>query len=251
MREQCAFCPEIAVLTGEHIWSRWIGDLLDVDKFLITQKLPDGRVRQYHKKKLDLKAKVVCSGCNSGWMSDLENSTKPFLEGMILHGTDSNLSSKEIVLLAAVAFKNAVVADQMQENSPRFFSFLSRQRFAKTLRIPDGVQMWLAALGKQKGLFVSGDLKSDHGKGAFEINNFTYAMGHVAIQVNSPRWKHKSNRRNFAPPRLTQHVYWDTASLPFWPIADGRSIVWPPPKLIGQDTLDDFVNRWRRLDHLP
>ncbi|HTS38766.1 MAG TPA: hypothetical protein VMH04_24040 [Candidatus Solibacter sp.] len=251
MHEQCAFCPNTANLTGEHIWSRWIGDLIDINKFLITQKLPDGRVFKYPKKKLNIKAKVVCGDCNSGWMSDLENNTKPFLQDMILFRKETVLMPSQIALLSAVSFKNAVVADHMQDNSPRFFPFITRQRFGRTLRVPNGVQMWTAALGINRGIFRSGDLKTKPGfSGGFEINIFNYAVGYFAVQVNSSRWKRKTHRRNTAPPRLTQNIHWNAASVPFWP-PENSPFRWPPLKLLGDDTIDEFCDRWQRLEIGP
>jgi len=251
MLSQCAFCPEIAELTGEHIWSDWIGKELGIKKFLITQTFADGTHRSYPKKKLNVKARVVCGDCNSGWMSRLESATKPFLYDMILHGSATRLDLKHIKLLAAVSFKNSVVADYMHDNSPRFFSFAARQRFARTLELSDGIQMWLSVMNRQRGLFQSGDLKTKPGdKSGFEINLFTYGVAHLVIQVTTSRWTKKAHRRHFPPPRLTQNPIWDDVSIPFWPTSGDQLIGWPPPRNLGDKAAEAFADRWMSLSRL-
>lgn len=248
---QCAFCPEIAELTGEHLWSDWIGSALGIRKYLITEKFADGSHRSYPKKRLNVKAKVVCGNCNSGWMSRLENNTKPFLHDMVLFGSAVQLNPTQVALLAAVSFKNAVVADHMHDNSPRFFSFAVRQRFAKTLNLPEGVQMWLSIMQRQRGLFKSGDLKTKPGaRGGFEINLFTYGVAHLVVQVTTTRWTKIAHRRNLPPPGLTQHPFWDDASTPFWPARGSETIGWPPPRSLGDDMVETFADRWANLERL-
>lgn len=73
----CAFCGANARLSGEHIWSAWVGKLYGRPtprRFTFRQMDRDGRVvRTWRSRDIDMTAKVVCEGCNNGWMSDLEN----------------------------------------------------------------------------------------------------------------------------------------------------------------------------------
>jgi hypothetical protein len=79
----CIFCGAVQV-TAEHIWPR------SAQKYLLVrepqqhtrtiQAAGEDPVRQeYLKRPYDATARVVCSTCNSGWMSRLETRAKPLL----------------------------------------------------------------------------------------------------------------------------------------------------------------------------
>lgn len=243
----CAFCPETANLTGEHLWSAWIGKGLGKRKYTFTRKEKDGTVRKWHREELDQKSRLVCGNCNSGWMSRLESETKVFLNDMVLNGSPTVLPSRHIALLAAVAFKNTIIADHMHDNRPPFFTIAERRHFARTLTIPPGVQMWLASRAVQGGLFKCGYVATKIGaREGFELNHFTYSAGHVVIQVVASRWKKKSRRRHAPPPALAQNQFWDAVSVPFWPSA-GSSINWPRQMHLGDEIIDAFIQRWTKL----
>jgi hypothetical protein len=248
MARGCAFCSETDNLTGEHLWSAWIGRALGKRRYTFIRKEKDGSVRKWHRAELNEKAKVVCGHCNNGWMSDLETSTKVFLNDMVFHCSSTVLQPRQIVLLAAVAFKNTVVADHMHDNHPPFFSLRERRRFMRNLTIPSAIQMWLASASTQGGLFKCGYIASPVGASdGFEINHFTHGVGHVVVQVVASRWKKKSLRRHTPPPILTQAPEWNPVSIPFWP-SDGKPINLPPIMHLGDEIIDKFVQRWTKLE---
>jgi hypothetical protein len=243
----CGFCPETANITGEHLWSAWFGKKLRTKKLLVTRKEADGTLRQWPKKSLDEKARVVCGLCNNGWMSDLECQAKTIVDDMALYCTPKALHARDLTILAASAFKGAIVADLMHDNRPPFFSLFQRRRFAKDLTIPSGVQMWLGSIAHQRGLFKSYYAVTKAGTSqGFELNIFTYALGHLVIQVVSAKWKKKAHRRHASPPALTQAVEWDAVSVPFWPNC-GATVSWPPPMHMGDAVVDEFVRRWGNI----
>jgi hypothetical protein len=104
----CGFCPEIAGITGEHLWPGWFGKKLGRRKYVISEVQQDGSVNYRPKWALNQKAYVVCGKCNNGWMSDLENKTKKVTNGMSLYGSPVTLGAHEIALIAANSFKGAV-----------------------------------------------------------------------------------------------------------------------------------------------
>jgi len=163
--KECVFCPETANLTGEHLWSAWIGKALGPKRYTFTRRERDGHVRRWRGDELDAKAKVVCGTCNSGWMSDLETASRSFLNDMVLHCSPTVLQPDQIKLLAALAFKNTIIADHMHDNRGPFFTLMERRRFAAKLIIPQGVQMWLASTANQHGLFKSGYAATPSGVG--------------------------------------------------------------------------------------
>lgn len=243
----CGFCPELADITGEHLWPDWFGRKLGRRKYDFSRMRQDGILDHWPKWALNEKANVVCGKCNSGWMSDLENKTKAATNGMALYCSAVVLTARDIALIAANAFKAAVVADLMHDNRPPFFPLLQRRKFAATLTIPAGVQMWLASMARQRGLFKSYYFATKPGTSSgFEFNVFTYGLGHLMIQVVSSRWKKKAHRRHAFPPRLTQNPAWDSVSIPFWP-SDDTQVSWPPSHHLGDKIIAEFVNRWAHL----
>jgi hypothetical protein len=172
--DSCAFCPTIADLTGEHLFSNWTNRMYTL--------------RRYTVRSINIKAVVVCGKCNNGWMSDLENNhAKPAMKDVILHGSPCLLQSRDIASIAKFAFKTAVVADHMHATRKPFFSPAIRYSFAKSLTIPDGVQMWLGAFDgrhARSGSITARYLKKNVSVlRGFEFYVVTYITGHLAFQV--------------------------------------------------------------------
>jgi hypothetical protein len=82
------FCCSTQGLNREDLWPVWVVDLVveertsQIEQTLNTERAPV----VYGGKRI--RGRCVCERCNSGWMSTLENATKPILQSMI---TDSDL----------------------------------------------------------------------------------------------------------------------------------------------------------------
>src|SRR5260370_16654387 len=196
--EGCGVCAEAANITGEHLWSDWVGKKVGEGRVGVNREGASGAAKRWFKKTLDEKTNVVCKDCNSGWMSKLENKVKAVIGDMALHGTPKVLQPDEVAVLAAFAFKCGVVADLMHDNRPAFFSRYERWRFAKTLTIPPYVQMWLGRVEGNRGVLDLGFFASPSGvRGGFELAVFTYSMGQVLFQVVASQWNKKGHRRRW------------------------------------------------------
>ena len=78
----CLFCDE-AANSREDAWPRWL--LKRSRKGTsgpIRARIGDQPERVYHSER-PLAAKVVCQGCNNGWMSDLESRARDVIEPML------------------------------------------------------------------------------------------------------------------------------------------------------------------------
>ena len=115
----CIFCGKPG-RTLEHVWPKWLRKQLGHDPQAtnyISRNLIDvvsGTVdhKKYEKERqgdfLTRKVGVACAGCNSGWMSRLEERTKPVLEALI-HGRQTVMEPERLRDLAAwIALKTAV-----------------------------------------------------------------------------------------------------------------------------------------------
>src|ERR1700680_1098249 len=103
MARQCAFCPQAASFTGEHLWSAWIGRELGSRTFRMVHKETDGSTKTWMEPELSSKAKVACEPCNSGWMSRLEKKAKAVIKDMIVQGTRKILQTRDLETIAAFA----------------------------------------------------------------------------------------------------------------------------------------------------
>jgi hypothetical protein len=249
---KCAFCSSEAKLTGEHVWSAWIGKLLaskSSKQFNVSRKYRNADdARTWTQRTIDHKTKVVCKSCNEGWMSDLEGAAKATLSGIIRDAAPVSLLSRGVDSLAAFAFKCAVVADHTSPNGTPFFSPHIRHKFRECGEIPAGVRMWIAAfqgISRTSCRFNSYYSKPNAAyMGEFDFFVFTYAAGHLALQVVAPRWKrlHLHRRRL---PRVIADSLWDATTVEFWP-TPGLPLSWPPSRCLDDGSFRAFTDRFSR-----
>jgi len=241
-------------MTGEHVWSAWMGRLFNANDYRVTTLDSKGVYHQSVARSLNLKAHVVCKDCNSGWMSDLEEQeAKPTMREMILHAAPISLLPSGIAAITAFTFKCAVVADHERPSRGKpFFPHHIRLRFSRTLEIPVGVQIWISALHRAQGLggrFTAHYMKIHDGRyKGFQLYSFTYLIGALVLQLTASRWMSIAKRPNFTP-RLTQNSRWDCVSVPLWP-NDGAPVSFPPEKYLGTDTIKIFAERWSRISQV-
>jgi hypothetical protein len=246
MPKACAFCPETANITGEHLWSDWAGKLLGEQEYKFTRTEPDGKQFHWENTALHPKSQVVCGDCNNGWMSELETKTKSVAADIVVNGTPKILDDRSVAIIAAFGFLKGIVADHMHQGEP-FYSVPQCHSFREALSIPDGVHIWLGsspfAIGIFHGWTASTAPKSPRG---FDMNIFTYALGHLIIQVVGCRWKRKSIQRHAKPPSIRQSVQWVKHSIPIWPTSR-TPITWPPVAHLGNQGINAFIHRWSFL----
>ena len=94
--------------TDEHVIAKWVSRTLnpDQERGRLIDKGSDFARRLV---KVD-DTVPVCAECNEGWLSVLENDTRPILQPMIL-GADPQLEPPEQQLLATWAYKTALLLD--------------------------------------------------------------------------------------------------------------------------------------------
>ena len=112
-RRQCIFCGERGKLTDEHVLPKWIVKMLDVSGPVFIEATLSGTTARVHRRQdLNIRLKKrVCQKCNTTWMSQLENSVKPFLTSMILNNNSVELNIADQQQLAIWALKTAFVLE--------------------------------------------------------------------------------------------------------------------------------------------
>lgn len=216
-------------------------------EYVYTRRDSEGRVQTFEHDKLFPKAKVVCRKCNNEWMSEVSTKAKEFIAQAICNRSPVTLNHEGIAAIAAWGFLKAVVSDHMTDTLEPFYAFADRQLFRQTLAIPKGVQMWLAGTLRHRGVFKGYTIITPFNTPQrFELNCFTYSLGHFVIQVVGSKWKRKAHRRHAPPPGVKQSATWASTSIYFWPEVPSP-IFWPPSVFLGDRAIQQFIDRWTRL----
>jgi hypothetical protein len=237
MPQECAFCPETANRSGEHLWSDWMAELLPGKKQLTIRGTNREIKQRWTSKTLDWTAKVVCQKCNNGWMSDIESyHAKPSMSDLIIGKDDIQIDQAKADSIALFAFKSAVVVDYLRRAEEPFFDRSTRHNFKNSLSIPKDVGMWLTKFAQPgRGEISTTYLKGNPPDGnGIEMYVCTYAVEYLVIQVVG--FRHPGLRGISTKDKFT--------AVPFWPrIAD--AFVWPPAEILQSvDEFKAFSDRW-------
>lgn len=145
MARKCIFCGEEGKLSKEHLWPDWLGKMYlrtgdekhtfgsqsSADKTLVRDGVYE---RPGHL--FSLKIKVVCQTCNNGWMSQVENDTKPILLNLI-NGQKFKITKAEIEALAFWVALKVVTAEFAEKKESLYVTpFEERQEMMNKRKIP-------------------------------------------------------------------------------------------------------------------
>jgi hypothetical protein len=249
MAKKCAFCTRPAD-SPEHVFSDWMLALLPPkQRYICNERLVSrDKYIQYQKRKIKITAKMVCASCNNGWMSDLEGRLKPILKDALFDELPRSFDPTEIATIAAFAFKTLLLANHKDLKTTPFFSASERFRFRRDLRIPDGVQIWMATrktvAGKYCGFWKSVQGKTEK-RFRYGFANYicTWNFQNIVLQIVATKWQDKRRRNTVPPIVFPQNEYWEEASVPIWPQPPAH-IGWPPECYLEDKTLLEFRDRW-------
>jgi hypothetical protein len=244
----CAFCPETAKLTGEHLFADWIDRILTktTSHYVFTAIDPkSAKKRQWRGRHLDHKFKAVCGNCNNTWMNDIDDAASRTLKDIILHGAPVSFLRSGLESIAAFTLKNALVADYMSDKP--FFGPYSRRRFKERRQVPPGVYMWFGSVETQRKV-KHGISKARYGKPNVDSLNgvqtyvFTWSAESLLLQLVAARWTNLLLATD-GWPELWQETRLDTTFIPFYPITQQR-LMWPSQKVVSHNHLDMVANRF-------
>jgi hypothetical protein len=135
----CLMCQRSghAKMTKEHVWPQWLGTVVghgeDGEKVdtHVHQNAPSGRKERTWTGAgpTNLTINDVCSVCNNGWLSELENHVKPFLSVMAPGLRQLSVSADELRWLGRWAVKTSMVLEATRPVQERFFSGRDRLEF--------------------------------------------------------------------------------------------------------------------------
>jgi hypothetical protein len=243
MPRECAFCPSTAKLSGEHIFSDWMGVLFPGDKRFSAVDTVTKSPKSWKGPNLDLTVKVVCEPCNNTWMNGIEQQhAKPSMLDLIVGKVDVPISQEHARSIALFAFKTMVICDHLRRNYPmRFFPREARYRFKSKLEIAPNVQMWFAGFSRRTDGLCTTIYHNVPVPDGLELYVCTYAIGHFVFQA-------VAFRRKLSWYVRPHNSAFENLAVPFWPrIRD--EFIWPPRlALMTARELNAFANRWGRVD---
>lgn len=150
----CVFCKGTP-LTKEHIFPDWLKSILDRESELkhssdrLSVQFEHGKafLTPFRKQKsgnlMSTKLLIVCKSCNSGWMSMLQQQTKPILTPLVL-GESIILKTAEI----DQRLKWIVMATMVAEFDDREYKRIpisQLRAFKLDPKIPEGWKIWIGA----------------------------------------------------------------------------------------------------------
>lgn len=244
MPQECAFCPETAKMSGEHVWSSWMDVFFRGKKRFIRRDATGKIIADWISGVLNWKGYVVCEKCNNGWMSDIEKwHAKPAMSDLIAGKTGISILQSRANSIALFAFKTAVILDYMALDREPFFDRLARHNFRLSHIIPDNVMMFMVGLSYRG----RGDAHSGYFDGAASPTQHlrmyvsTFAVGHFGFEVVG----HYTRGITRIDPRRRD---FDSLVVPFWPFIQ-RGFVWPSASVLRTvRDFDLFSLRWRDVD---
>ncbi len=193
-----------------------------------------------------LPVKFVCTSCNSGWMSRLENRVKPIVEGL-LSDNGVTFDSSDQTSLAMWAVKNAMVFEVLRPaGTPWFFTDSERKDLRESLQIPPLTSVWIAKCVEFTGPYVSArDLGGYAEISGDPVRAFVITMGFgsLAIQVLVGKLTSSIPQSSTITGDLRPGP-WDQVTIQIWPVQSER-VAWPASMgLSGELELDAFSQRW-------
>ena len=225
---QCIFCAG-KKLNLEDLWPVWViksvvGKRSSEIERTLGRDVPVSYPGKY------LKSHCVCESCNGGWMSRLENSSKPVLEPMI-HDSACAVGYREQLTVATWVLKTAMVFECTKADSA-FYSTADRRHLYTWRTPPPDTFVWIGRYVNSHALFVENHyLSNAKPTGALSEGCVTtFAIGRLIMQSFTAR-----RRPNAEGKRITVHPKrgeWDRLLTQVWPTAD-QVVRWPPPLHFG------------------
>ena len=246
----CAFCPNPATTTkGEHLFDDWVNlpDCVPRGYFSIETTKGQPSTRE-SARRLDVTLPVACNDCNHGWMSDLTNYASKILRGSVFDDTPTRFGPDEIVTIAAYGVMKAIVYERGRGVGRHAFSPAVARRFAETIEVPSGVQVWIARsqsrhLHGARALLGAAFFNRTHR--GYKLTVFSYALNHFVCQVTYPTWE-KQRPATVGLPFVRQTERWDDVAIPIWP--DVQSADWSGLTPLNDARFDEFGERWKHAE---
>lgn len=236
----CMFC-EAQSCTKEHVWPNWLLQHFTSENARVFGERRGDDLGDWHGK-AGLQVRRFCASCNNGWMSTLENATKPLVESFWSDQV-SSLAPSECTILAQWTVKTAMVIEGVEPETRWFYLQDERRRLRESQTIPQRTTVEIAKCVSHPHIYTAASEHWAAGDAtAVRAHVTTFAFGTLALQVVTIR----------VPAEIPPHIDvtydvsegpWDTILIQIWP-PNAESLSWPPKGgLNGDAGLDALTKR--------
>lgn len=226
----CIFCGR-SPTTVEDIFPRWLHRYLGrvpATTFESGLSVPTGRFQGLT---LTATAKCVCQTCNSGWMSDLEDSASRILKRMFDERVTLSLGSVNLELVARWCMKTALMIQFIRD--VRAVPDEVYADFYKTKTPPTGS---IGFMARHVGRISNGCNSINYAINAErpaqgQLYGVTFFIKNVVVQIIGLEFERGLNIR--LPGAFAAQVQ------PLWP--ERGSVIWPPRTSLDDDRVLAFA----------
>jgi hypothetical protein len=239
----CIFCGDQAN-SKEHVWPQWLMRQLGETE-VGTIKAQCGQQVSRLRRGAEQTGKFVCTHCNNGWMSQLENHVKPIVEGLF-GDRPVVLDHNDQTTLVAWACKNAMVWEAVCGDKTWFFEQSERWALHESLQLPPVSSVWIAKCVEHRGAYCKASNLTGMVVGSQDqVKAYVTTMGFgpLSIQILSSRLP-DTVRKVTNVIEDCKPGPWAQMTFQIWPI-QSEQIAWPASiGLWGELGLDAFSERW-------
>lgn len=232
----------------EDAWPKWLTAHFVGDEHATAQFERLGRaLRRWKQLRPELTVRCVCVSCNNGWMSDLENETKPLLEPM-MRGERTLLDLATQARLTLWLVKTAMVLEAVDQPPLRGYTGAECSALRTLSAVPYRTSVWVSWATDSAFLFSSktrhvADATTDRITGIAT----TVGFGHFAAQVFTIRVPGHVVATTSVTAKARRGP-WDQATVRIWP-SQLTTESWPAAiGLDGEAGIDAFATRFSVSD---
>lgn len=221
----CMFCGN-KVSSVEDAWPLWLMKRFPCsDKARTYGEIGAHNLGNWPTSKPRHRLKKLCRDCNCGWMSRLENETKPIIESIL----DEKLTAIDVsaqLTIARWAAKTAMVLETIDSNRPCFYAEIERLLMRETQTIPQRTSVWIAKCIDHPNIYSAAkELRTASGDDGVHAFITTMGFGSLALQVLGMK----------TPAKIPESVAitydvsdgpWDQTLVQVWPPSQ-NPLVWP------------------------
>jgi hypothetical protein len=195
----------------------------------------------------ELVIKCVCSRCNNGWMSQLQERGKPIIERLWTGGACAlDLQAKRT--LSSWAVMTSMVLQTLDERGEWLYSEFDRTVFWTNEEMPSFMGIWIAQCVGYTSMSTQGrSMSSQSAERRARAHVITMAFGTLGLQVLKVNLEGSKK----LPKDITVSQGfgdWENIALQIWPLK-GAPVTWPPPRGIRcEPELEQFAGRFRSRD---
>jgi hypothetical protein len=154
VQAKCMFC-EKAEVSDEHLWSEWLHPHLprfpENKRVRAVRISARGRIFPENRQERTgepwtIISRAVCTSCNNGWMSRIDEVTKPLMLPLV-KGEATVCSPEDMSVLTQWIWLKTMICEHLNPGE-EVTAIDDRKRFMERREMPSGVRIWVGWCGE-------------------------------------------------------------------------------------------------------